>query len=203
MFIFTNSLIQRWLTNHKDIGTFYSSFVAFWGITVTFFSILIKLELSQPGDPLLNRNFQYYNFVVTAHAFIINFFMIMLTLIGGLRSVVLANYMSAVFSIFVGFYYWFEKMVGFPLNKTLGKIHFWVAFFGINLTFFSMHFLGMTGMPRRIPDYALHFFGWNHLAFIGSYSFFTGIVLFLYILAIDLVSRFTSVQTPNLKINEG
>jgi heme/copper-type cytochrome/quinol oxidase subunit 1 len=66
-----------------------------------------------------------------------------------------------------------------------------------------MHFLGMTGMPRRIPDYVLHFFVWNHLGSIGLYSSFTGIILFLYILKISLVSRFTNVQTPNLNINEG
>jgi len=52
-----------------------------------------------------------------------------------------------------------------------------------------MHFLGMAGMPRRIPDYPLHFFGWNHLASIGSYSSLTGIFLFLYILAVGLISR--------------
>ena len=137
-----------------------------------------------------------------AHVFIIIFFMIMITLIGGLRGVLILIYiyMGAVFSTFIGFYYWFEKIVGFPLNKTLGKIHFWVAFFGINLTFFSMHFLGMTEMPRRIPDYALHFFRWNHLAFSGSYSSLTGIVLFLYILTIGLVSRLITVQNINLNI---
>jgi heme/copper-type cytochrome/quinol oxidase subunit 1 len=97
--------------------------------------------------------------------------------------------MGAVFSIFAGFYYWFEKMVGFSLNETLGKIHFWVTFFGVNLTFFPMHFLGMAGMPRRIPDYPLHFFGWNHLASIGSYSSLTGIFLFLYILGGGIMSR--------------
>jgi len=105
--------------------------------------------------------------------------------------------MGAVFSIFAGFYYWFEKMVGFSLNENLGKMHFWITFVGVNLTFFPMHFLGIAGMPRRIPDYPLMFFGWNHLASIGSYASLTGIFLFLYILLKGILPRITT-KTSNI-----
>ena len=78
--------------------------------------------------------------------------------------------MGAVFAIFTGFYYWFEKVIGSPLNENQGLLHFIITFCGVNLTFFPMHFLGLAGMPRRIPDYPVIFYGWNHLASIGSYG---------------------------------
>lgn len=61
--------------------------------------------------------------------------------------------MGAVFGLFSGFYYWFGKITGKSYNEVLGKIHFISTFFGVNLTFMPMHFLGLAGMPRRIPDY--------------------------------------------------
>jgi len=61
--------------------------------------------------------------------------------------------MGAVFAIFAGFYYWLEKMLGIKYNELFGKIHFYTFFIGVNVTFFPMHFLGLAGMPRRIPDY--------------------------------------------------
>jgi len=60
---------------------------------------------------------------------------------------------GSVFAVYAGFYYWFPKFSGKKLNEGLGKLHFWLQFIGFNLTFFSMHILGLLGMPRRIQDY--------------------------------------------------
>ncbi|MGB1026590.1 MAG: cytochrome c oxidase subunit I, partial [Rhodospirillaceae bacterium] len=65
--------------------------------------------------------------------------------------------LGAVFAMFAGFYYWIGKMSGRQYPEFLAKVHFWLTFIGVNLTFFPMHFLGLAGMPRRIPDYALQF----------------------------------------------
>ncbi|MBI4183433.1 MAG: cytochrome c oxidase subunit I [Proteobacteria bacterium] len=89
--------------------------------------------------------------------------------------------LGAVFAIFAGFYYWFGKMTGRAYNETLGKVHFWISFVGVNMTFFPMHFLGLAGMPRRIPDYPDAFAPWNYVASIGSYISAAGVILFLYI----------------------
>jgi len=86
--------------------------------------------------------------------------------------------MGAVFAIFSGFYYWFEKIVNLQIPSIVGKIHFWSMFVGVNLTFFPMHFLGMAGMPRRIPDYPDAYLGWNQVASIGSYLTFYAIMFF-------------------------
>ncbi len=90
--------------------------------------------------------------------------------------------MGALFSIFAGFYYWLGKMSGRQYPETLGKIHFWMMFIGVNLTFFPMHFLGLAGMPRRIPDYPDAFAGWNMVASVGSYISAAGMLLFLFII---------------------
>jgi len=87
--------------------------------------------------------------------------------------------MGAVFAIFTGFYYWFHKITGVKFKESLGQLHFIITFVGVNLTFFPMHFLGIAGMPRRIPDYPLIFFGWNEIASLGSYASLLGIALFI------------------------
>jgi cytochrome c oxidase subunit 1 len=95
--------------------------------------------------------------------------------------------MGAVFAIFAGFYYWFAKMTGIEYPEILGQIHFWIFFVGVNLTFFPMHFLGLAGMPRRIPDYPDAFMGWNLIASYGSYLSAISTVFFFYIVFYSLV----------------
>jgi cytochrome c oxidase subunit 1 len=87
--------------------------------------------------------------------------------------------LGAVFAIFAGFYYWFGKMSGYELSETAGQIHFWTTFIGVNLLFFPMHFLGLQGMPRRIPDYPDAFAGWNYVASIGAYIAFASTLFFV------------------------
>lgn len=89
--------------------------------------------------------------------------------------------MGAVFAIFAGFYYWVEKMLGIAYDETLGQIHFWTFFIGVNLTFFPMHFLGLSGMPRRISDYPDAFAGWNYVASLGSIVSVIATLFFFYV----------------------
>jgi cytochrome c oxidase subunit 1 len=90
--------------------------------------------------------------------------------------------LGAVFGLFAGFYYWFSKMTGYEYSETLAKLHFYVTFIGVNLTFFPMHFLGLAGMPRRYIDYPDAFAGWNQVASIGSYIGGLGAILFLVVI---------------------
>ena len=89
--------------------------------------------------------------------------------------------MGAVFSMLGGVYFWFEKIIGVQYSEILGQIHFWSFFVGVNLTFFPMHFLGVAGMPRRIPDYPDVFITFNKLASWGSYISALSSLFFFYI----------------------
>jgi cytochrome c oxidase subunit I len=75
--------------------------------------------------------------------------------------------LGAVFSLFAGFTYWFAKMSGRHLSEALGQLHFWIFFIGVNVVFFPQHFLGLQGMPRRIPDYPEAQAYWNHISSLG------------------------------------
>ena len=89
---------------------------------------------------------------------------------------------GAVFSIMAGVYYWLPKWTGNMYSETLARVHFWLSTISINVLFFPMHFLGLAGMPRRIPDYALQFTEFNRIASIGGFVFGASQLLFLYIL---------------------
>ena len=88
--------------------------------------------------------------------------------------------MGAMFGIFAGIYYWFGKMSGRQYSEFFGKLHFWLFFIGVNVTFFPQHFLGLAGMPRRIPDYPDAYAGWNLVSTYGSYISFAATLIFFF-----------------------
>jgi len=87
---------------------------------------------------------------------------------------------GAIFSITAGVYYWLPKWCGNMYNETMGKVQFWVAFVGLNLTFFPMHFVGLAGMQRRVPDYNQFFADFNMIASCGAFLFGAAQILLLY-----------------------
>ena len=102
--------------------------------------------------------------------------------------------MGAVFSIFAGFYYWFNKITGLRYSEFLSQLHFWVFFVGVNLTFFPMHFLGVAGMPRRIPDYPDAFYIFNKIASWGSYVSGFSVIIFFLVLVDALLSSSNTAE---------
>ena len=88
---------------------------------------------------------------------------------------------GALFPMFAGLYYWVPKITGRMMNDLLGKVHFWLFFIGFNMTFFTMHFLGLRGMPRRVYTYpaGMHWGGLNMLASIGVLFMTAGLIVFI------------------------
>ncbi|MCU0896885.1 MAG: cbb3-type cytochrome c oxidase subunit I, partial [Burkholderiales bacterium] len=89
---------------------------------------------------------------------------------------------GALFAAFAGVYFWFPKWTGRMYDEKLGKLHFWLSLIFFNVTFFVQHFLGLAGMPRRIPDYALQFTEFNMISSIGAFGFGFSQLLFLYVM---------------------
>lgn len=90
--------------------------------------------------------------------------------------------MGAVFGMFAGFYYWFGKMTGYQYPETWGKIHFWVMFVGVNVTFFPQHFLGLAGFPRRYYDFPDAYSFYNWVSSVGSIISLVGVMLFVFVI---------------------
>lgn len=97
--------------------------------------------------------------------------------------------MGAVFGVFAGFYYWIGKMTGYAYPETLGKIHFWTLFIGVNLTFFPQHFLGLAGYPRRYSDYPDALSGWNYVSSLGSIISLVAAIIFFYVIYRTLTDK--------------
>ncbi len=104
--------------------------------------------------------------------------------------------LGAVFAIFAGFYYWFEKMWGVKYSEFLGAAHFWITFVGVNLIFFPQHFLGLQGMPRRYVDYPEAFEYWNRISTYGYLITVAGVAVFLIVLLDAAVRRRKAEANP-------
>ena len=89
---------------------------------------------------------------------------------------------GAVFAIMAAVYYWLPKWSGFMYNETQGRIHFWWSTISVNVLFFPQHFLGLAGMPRRIPDYSVQFADWNMVSSIGGFAFGLAQIYFIWVI---------------------
>jgi cytochrome c oxidase subunit 1 len=88
---------------------------------------------------------------------------------------------GAVYAIFAGVYYWLPKWTGNMYDEGLGKLHFWLSTISVNVLFFPQHFVGLAGMPRRIPDYSLQFAEFNLISSLGGFVFGLSQLLFVWV----------------------
>ena len=102
---------------------------------------------------------------------------------------------GALFSAFAAVYYWSPKWTGWMYEEKLGKIHFWWSLIAFNVTFFPQHFLGLAGMPRRIPDYNMQFAEWNMVSSIGAFAFGTAQIFFLVIVFRTIAGK-SGIRAP-------
>ncbi len=106
-----------------------------------------------------------------------------------------------VFAIFGGFFYWYPSFTGLAFNEYLAKIHFYFTFFGVNLTFFPQHFLGLAGMPRRYADYNDCFYFWNKVSSLGSFITILSVMIFIVLLWESLVTQRTLMFSYHRNVN--
>ena len=104
--------------------------------------------------------------------------------------------LGAVFAIFAGWYYWFEKIFGVKYNSFLARSQFYTFFIGANVIFFPQHFLGLQGMPRRYVDYPDGFALWNYVSSVGYLIMLVGMVLFFAVLVDAIIRRRKGEANP-------
>src|SRR5690606_1190459 len=107
---------------------------------------------------------------------------------------------GALFGALAGAYYWLPKWTGRMYDERLGKWHFWLSTIFVNLTFFPQHFLGLAGMPRRIPDYAVQFADFNMVSSIGAFGF--GFAQLIFVWVVIKAIRGSGEKVPD-KVWEG
>ncbi|WP_394754632.1 cytochrome c oxidase subunit I [Crenothrix sp.] len=103
---------------------------------------------------------------------------------------------GSIFMIIAAVYFWLPKWTGYMYNEKIGRLHFWLSAISVNILFFPQHFLGLAGMPRRIPDYAVQFADWNMISSIGAFIFGVSQLLFLYVV-IDCMRGGTGEKATN------